>query len=148
MKASDIMTREPAVCLPQSTLRDAAQIMVEEDCGAVPVVENRDSMRLVGIITDRDIACRAVADGAHPLQKTAGDCMSSPVVTVTPDASLEECCEAMEENQIRRVPVVDRDGVCVGVVTQAHIARRAPESDAARVVRNVSEPTREASRVG
>jgi CBS domain-containing protein len=92
------------------------------------------------VITDRDITCRVVAAGRNPAEVSAAECMSTPVVTVHPDADLEECLETMEEHQIRRVPVLDGGGVCCGIIAQADIARRAPAVKTAEVVREVSRP--------
>ncbi len=91
-------------------------MMVERDCGGIPVVDERQNMKPVGIVTDRDICCRTVGEGKNPLEMTAGDCMSSPCVTVTPEMSVENCCQVMAENKIRRVPVVDERGACRGIV--------------------------------
>ena len=140
MQAKDIMTPEPACCTPDTPLPEVAQMMVEHDCGEIPVIEG-GSKRPVGVVTDRDITCRTVAQGKDPMHLTAKDCMSAPVVTVTPETDVDECCHVMEENQIRRVPVVDERGGCCGMVSQADIARGAPEQKTAEVVRDVSQPT-------
>lgn len=146
MEVKDIMTKNPACCTTDSNLQEVAQLMVEHDCGETPVVENKQNMKLVGVITDRDITCRSVAVGKNPLKMTAGDCMSSPCITVTLDMSLEDCCKVMEENQVRRVPVVDESGACCGIVAQADIAQHASKKETARVVKGVSLPN-SASRV-
>jgi len=138
MQVKDIMTRDPACCTPDANLQEVARLMVECDCGEIPVVENRQSMKPVGVVTDRDICCRTVAEGKNPLEMTAGDCMSSPCVTVKPEMSVEDCCQVMEENQIRRVLVVDENGACCGIVAQADIARHAPKQETAEVVKEVS----------
>ena len=104
------------------------------------VVEDEESMKLVGVVTDRDIVSRTVAEGRNPLEMTARDCMSSPVVTVTPETSVDDCCNTMEWNQVRRVPVVDGGGCC-GMVAQADIARQGSEHQTAEVVHDVSRPT-------
>ena len=148
MQVKDIMTPEPACCTPDTMLERVAAIMVENDCGEIPVVENAASMRPIGVITDRDITCRTVAKGLNPLTMTVADCMTTPCVTVTPDMSLDECCRILEENQIRRVPVVDDDGACCGIVALADIARHAEKREAAEVVREVSEPSGSASAAG
>jgi YHS domain-containing protein/predicted transcriptional regulator len=121
-------------------LRDVARLMREFDCGEIPVVDGADggARRPIGVITDRDIACRAVAEGKSPAQLTAKDCMSSPVVTVTADTSVEACAQVMETHQIRRVPVIDEGGSCCGIVSQADLALRVPESEAGRVVKEIS----------
>src|SRR5688572_27641395 len=104
------MTSNPACATPATSLEDVAKLMVENDCGEIPIIENESSKRPVGVITDRDITCRTVAKGLNPLEMQAGDCMTNSPVCVTPDTSLDECYKLMESSQIRRVPVVDADG--------------------------------------
>jgi CBS domain-containing protein len=137
----DVMTKDPACCGPTTSLQDVARLMVEHDCGEIPVVENEQSRRPVGVITDRDIVTRSLAQGRNPLELTAADCMSTRLITVTSDKSVEECCEMMEQHQIRRVPVVDAQGCCCGIVSQADIARHVSERAAGEVVKDVSKPT-------
>ena len=139
MKAKDIMTRNPACCETDTSLQDVATLMSECDCGEIPVVDNKKSMKLVGVITDRDITIRTVAEGKNPLKMTAGDCMSSPCVTVTQEMTVEECCSLMEENKIRRVVVVDDSGCCCGIVAQADIANYASKTETGEVVKKVSQ---------
>ncbi len=138
MKIQDIMTPNPACCGPETNLREVARLMVSHDCGEIPVV--RDG-RPIGVITDRDIAARAVALGRNPLELKASDLMSSPVITVKPSTDVAECCETMEEHQIRRVPVVDDGGSCCGMVSQADIAKHASARKTAEVVKEVSRPS-------
>ena len=146
MQVREIMTENPACCAPETNIEDVAKLMAEHDCGEIPVLDERS--RPIGVVTDRDIACRAVAQAKDPKDTTARDVMSSPVVSTTPETSVEDCCEQMEQNQIRRVPVVDESGTCCGMVSQADIAKTASEHDTAELVRDVSRPTKEASRVG
>jgi CBS domain-containing protein len=122
MTARDLMTSDPECCLPDTNLREVAQMMVEFNCGEIPVVNNGTDKRPIGVVTDRDIVCRAVAKGKNPLDMTARDCMTSPCVTVTENASAEECCSMLEENKIRRLPVVDDCGRCSGIISQADLA--------------------------
>lgn len=145
MKALDVMTRNPVCCTADTRLPEVARIMVANHCGALPVVNNLEARLPVGLITDRDITCRSVAEGWDPWQRVASDCMSSNLVTVQPETTLEECCLLMEENQIRRLPVVDEHGRCVGIVAQADLALKAPASLMIEVMRRVSEPTETAS---
>ncbi|MCM2305651.1 MAG: CBS domain-containing protein [Elusimicrobia bacterium] len=140
MKVRELMTKDPLACTPETGLRDVAKMMCEGDCGEIPVVESKTSAKPVGVITDRDITCRAVARGRNPLELTAADCMSSPAVTVTPETSLEDCCKVLEKHQIRRVPVVDKQGRCCGMVAQADIARRGPAEATCEIVKEVSQP--------
>ncbi|MGH9197162.1 MAG: CBS domain-containing protein [Acidimicrobiia bacterium] len=127
----DIMTLNPACCTPNTGLRDAAKLMVEHDCGEIPVVESMElesvgTLRPVGMITDRDISCRAVAQGKNALEMTVAECMTTPCVTLPEKADLEHCCAVLEQYQIRRAPVVDRDGRLCGIVSQADIAYSVP----------------------
>jgi CBS domain-containing protein len=145
--AKDIMSANPACCTPEHNVQQAAELMVKHDCGEIPVVESDGNMKPIGVITDRDIACRVVATGKNPNQTRVRDAMSSPPMIVTPDASLDECCRIMEENQIRRVPVVDERGRCCGMISQADIARAARMKQTAAVLKQVSEPSQHASRV-
>jgi CBS domain-containing protein len=137
----DIMSENPACCTPQTGLEEVARLMVEYDCGEIPVVDTPETMRPVGVITDRDITCRTVAQGRNPLEMAASECMSSPCVILTPDTSLEDCCKAMEASLLRRIPVVDETGRCCGIVSQADIAKNAADEQTAEVVKQISQPT-------
>jgi len=148
MQVKEVMTADPACCTSENGLQEVAQMMVDNDCGEIPVVENKETKLPIGVITDRDIVCRTVARGLNPLDLTVADCMSKPCVTVTPDMSVEECSRIMEENKIRRVPVVDGDGSCCGIVALADIVLHAKSKTAAEVVKEVSEPTAAASAAG
>ena len=138
MNVSEVMTADPACCTADTPLPEVAKMMVECDCGAIPVVESQDSKKPVGMITDRDITIRTVAEGKNPLDLTASDAMTENVMTVTPETSLEECCNLMEEQQIRRVVVVDGNGSCCGMIAQADIAVNADSRKTAEVVQEVS----------
>ncbi|MEP6819679.1 MAG: CBS domain-containing protein [bacterium] len=142
MQVKEVMTADPTCCAPDTPLPEVAKMMVDNDCGEIPVLENKIP---IGVITDRDIVCRTVANNINPLESTAGDCMTKPVVTVTPDISLEECSRIMEEKRIRRVPVVDASGACCGIVALADIARQAKSNVAGQIVKEVSESTESAS---
>ena len=135
-KVKAIMTREPICCRPETSLQEAAKLMCDFNCGEIPVVD--DANRPVGVITDRDITCRATAEGKNALEMKAADCMTSPCITVTPETSLEECCKVLEEHQIRRVPVVDQDGKCCGIVAQADIVLNTSSGKAAEVLKEIS----------
>ena len=122
--ARDVMTQDPACCLPGTTLDQVAKMMVENNCGEIPIVDS--SNRPIGVVTDRDIVCRVVAEGKNPTAYPAETCMTTPVVTVRGSASIDDVIATMETHQIRRVPVVDDDGACIGIVAQADIAIEAP----------------------
>jgi CBS domain-containing protein len=141
MKVKEIMTAKPAVCGPDTPLQEVARTMVGRDCGSVPVVGAADG-RVAGIITDRDIVVRGVAEGRNPLTLTASACMTSPVVTIDENASLDDCTDLMESKKIRRLPVLSSSGALVGIVAQADVARCASRKDAGELVRDVSAPSR------
>jgi CBS domain-containing protein len=138
----EVMTSDPACCTADIKLTDVAKMMLDNDCGEIPVVDTRNGMKPTGVITDRDIVVRTLARGQDPTQKTVADCMSKPPVTVTEDARLDEVLELMESNQIRRVPVVDGNGKLIGIVAQADIARDASRKSTASVVKEISQPRR------
>lgn len=146
MQVREIMTPKPACCTATTSLRDVARAMVQHDCGEIPIVDGDDHGTLIGVITDRDIVCRMVADGRNPLDYTAEQCMSTPVVVVWESTQIEDCARLMEEHQIRRVPVVDGGGACCGIVSQADIAKHASRRITAELVRDVSEPSMDSSR--
>jgi len=143
MQVRDVMTADPVCCISETSLQEVAGMMVDHDCGEIPVVDSKETKVPIGVITDRDIVCRTVARGLNPLDLTVADCMSEPCVTVTPEMSVEDCSGVMEENKIRRVPVVDVDGSCVGIVALADIALKTKV--AAEVVKEISEPNAAAS---
>lgn len=145
MQVKEIMTANPACCTPETGLQEVAQMMIDHDCGEVPVVADKQNRIPVGVITDRDIVCRAIAKGLNPLELKVADCMSNPCVTVPSDMALEECCKILEANQVRRVPVVDAAGSCCGIVALADIALHAKRSAAVEVLKEVSEPSAAAS---
>ena len=138
MNVSEIMTESPACCTADTGLQSVAQMMVDNDCGCIPIVDSEENAKPVGVITDRDIVIRAVAEGKNPLDLTASDVMTKNVVTVTPEMSVEACCNLMEQQQIRRITVVDDSGKCCGIVAQADIASHADQRKTAEVVQEVS----------
>ncbi len=138
MKIEEIMTKTPTCCVPETGLREVAQLMFEKDCGAIPIVENFDTNKPVGIITDRDITVNTVAQGKNALEMSAAEIMTFPAISLNPEATLGECCKMMEVNKIRRIIVVDNLGACCGIVAQADIARTAPMFETAGLVKDVS----------
>jgi CBS domain-containing protein len=121
--------------------------MTEHDCGAIPVVDGATTRSPIGIITDRDIACRSVAVGTNPLELSAGDCMSAPCIAVSVETSLEDCCNAMETSKVRRLLVLDKSGACIGIISQADVALRGQDEKATELLKEVSQPTTSASAV-
>jgi CBS domain-containing protein len=128
------MTGSPTTCEPSTTIVEVAKVMKQEDVGPVPVVEGD---RLIGLVTDRDIVLRVIADGRDPSSTTIGDIASGDVATVTPDQSLDEALRIMAQKQVRRIPVVENDRI-VGIVAQADVARAADEERTGEVVQDIS----------
>jgi len=138
MNIKDIMTNEPACGARDDDLRRIAELMVEHDCGEIPICDG--DRKPIGVVTDRDITCRLVAKGKNPLEMKAPDCMSSPVVTVRPEMPVEDASRLMEQYQLRRLPVVDGNGRLCGMVAQADIAKKGPSQITVEVLQRVSEP--------
>jgi CBS domain-containing protein len=130
----DAMTSEVKTATPSLSLTDAAKLMKQEDVGSVPVV---DGERLIGMLTDRDIVVRGIADGSDPHAVKAGDIASRDIVTVRPDDDLDEALRLMAQHQVRRLPVVE-DGHLVGVVAQADVAHEAKEKAVGQLVEEIS----------
>ena len=142
MRVQQIMTPDPARCTPDTTAEQAAALMRDHDCGSIPVVENTGSNRLVGTVTDRDLAVRGLAAGKGP-DTLIRELMTPDPVTCVPEDEVEDLRQVMIEQQVRRVPVVDTDGVLVGIVAQADIAREdgaASDREVGRIVEAISEP--------
>jgi CBS domain-containing protein len=138
MLVKKIMTKDLRVATPEMTLVSVARLMKECDCGAIPVVQSETDEEPVGIITDRDIAIRAVAEGADITEAKVGDYMTESAVTVEGDETVEECVKKMEDEKIRRVIVVDENGECVGIVTQAQIALNVPGQVTGELLQEIS----------
>lgn len=145
-KLKDVMTKNPACCVASDTVQHAAQLMTEHDAGSIPVVSDQQSRKLEGIITDRDLCCTVVAEGKDPKTATVGDHMTKKVVSCGADDDLDGCAKTMQENQIRRIPVVDGQGCCIGIVSQADLALKGDEpAKVHQTVAAVSKPTPHAS---
>ena len=130
---SDVMTTRPRAVTPDTPVTQVAELMREEDVGAIPVVQDD---QLVGMVTDRDIVVRAVANGE--LNRPVREVVSGNVVTARPDMSTKEAAKLMSEYQVRRLPVVDRDNHLIGVVSQADVAREAKEKAAGEMLEDIS----------
>jgi CBS domain-containing protein len=142
MKAREIMSKNPTCVTPDTPLVDAARLMKEENIGVVPVVESSNSRRLVGVLTDRDIAIRAVAEGRDGATTSVGHVMSTDIHTSAPDDSVNDIMALMGSEQIRRIPIVDERGDVVGIIAQADIVLEANDNKKAeRTVEKISEPS-------
>lgn len=138
---NDVMTKEPTCCLPGDTITRAAEIMKNEDVGSVPVVEDEATRKLVGIITDRDIVLKVIAEERDRSAATVGEVMSTNLVTCRPDDHLQTAMDRMAQYQVRRIPIVDGKDRIVGIISQADVATRvdAPQRTA-EVLESVSQP--------
>jgi CBS domain-containing protein len=131
----DVMTSNPESCPANASVIDAAKAMAKEDVGPIPVVEGE---RLVGLLTDRDIVVRVLAEGRDPESTTVGEVASSDLTTVSPDEDLDRALQLLAERRVRRLPVVEGEKL-VGIVAQADIARRGDDARTGQVVEQISE---------
>jgi len=136
MKISEAMSRDVQVTSPTQTIRDAARLMAECDVGSLPVGDND---RLVGVITDRDIAIRAVAEGKAPTTKVS-EVMSREVLYCFDDQDVEDVAQNMADEKVRRMPVVNRDKRLVGIISLADLARNEDADTTAQAISNISQP--------
>jgi CBS domain-containing protein len=139
-KCSDVMSENLVYSSPEDTVSHVAQLMKKEDIGPVLIVDNEDSKRLVGIVTDRDLALKVVAEGRDPQTTKVEEVMTRKVITCRADDDVENAMKAMAQYQLRRIPVVDKDDRLVGIISQADVATRVGEPErTAEVVREISE---------
>ena len=140
-RCGDVMTREPACCEPADSIQRIAQLMKSEDVGAVPVVELKTSGKLVGIVTDRDIVVKIVADGKTVEKSTARDAMTNNPLTCREDDDVSQAVARMAERKVRRIPIVDANGALKGIIAQADIATRVHrDTTTGELVEAISEP--------
>ncbi len=136
MNVSDVMSRDVTIATPNDTVQKVARIMKEQDTGVLPVGEND---RLVGMLTDRDITVRAVADGKAPNKCRVRDVMSSDVKYVYEDESVEDVARNMSQLQVRRLPVLNREKRLVGIVSIGDLARGGPQ-EAGDALKDIAKP--------
>lgn len=140
MKAKDLMTRAPCTCSPDNSVQDVAKMMRDHDCGSVPVIE---AGRVVGIITDRDLAVRGVAEG-KAASTIVRDLMTESPQCCSEDDDVKSVERVMSDRQVRRVPIVNADGGCVGIISQADLARASSEGlsdhEVAATIEHISQP--------
>ena len=134
-KCKKIMTKTPVCCLPTDMVAKAAKLMKSKNIGSLPVIENGQTQKLVGIVTDRDLALRIVAKGLDAKSTKVETVMTRKVVTCRAEDDLQKALDAMAEHQLRRIPVVDNDNQILGIIAQADVATRVdkPKKTAALV---------------
>lgn len=140
MNIESMMTKQPLCCSPAATVQDVARMMRENDVGAIPVVSDLVSKKLVGIITDRDLCISAMADGKDPQTTSIADYFTKTVITCAPEETLEACEQKMKQYRIRRIPVVDKQNSCVGIVAQADLARVDRPENFQALIAEISRP--------
>lgn len=129
MKCSELMTKDPSCCLPTDTVFDAAQLMKSEDVGPIPIVNDKQTNKLAGIVTDRDLALKVVAEGLDPKQTKIEEVMTTGVQTCSPDDDVSNVLKLMEHHHVRRIPIVDDQDRLVGIIAQADVATRIDEAE-------------------
>lgn len=141
MKIQDIMTRDPSCVTADDSVREAAQVMKREDVGIVPVVEAKSGRQLVGVVTDRDIAIRCIADGKDGNCRVRDVMSTSDIATCHESDDVDDAMDAMRTEKVRRIPIVDERGSLVGIVSQADVLRKTSDtSRAGETVERISEP--------
>ena len=141
-KCKDVMTEDPVCCLPTDAVSKAAQLMKDEDVGSIPVVEDEQTMKLIGIVTDRDLALQVVAPERDASTTQVEDVMTYEVITCRASDDVQKAVDAMAQHQLRRMPVIDADHRIVGIISQADVATRVEKSEEiAEMVKEISQPT-------
>jgi CBS domain-containing protein len=146
MRVNEIMTSDPVVCTFACTTNVVAGVMRELDVGIVPVVENLTSRKLIGVVTDRDLAVRVLAEGRNPSYMTMQECMTKDPVFCHPEDDVPKVLALMAEHQVRRIPVVDKQQKIVGIVSMSDLIRHVAVNarDLYVVISRISETRAEA----
>jgi CBS domain-containing protein len=140
MLVKDVMSKEVLVCTPSDTAQTAARIMKARGVGALPVVSDAEHRGLEGIVTDRDLCCSVLAEAKLAETIKIADVMTCNPVTCAPENTLDDCEELMQTYQIRRLPVVDAKGQCIGMIAQADLALHASAMKVAKTLAEISKP--------
>ena len=139
-KCSEVMTNNPVCCLPNDTVANVAELMNSGNIGSIPVIENEQTKKLIGIVTDRDLTLKIVAKGLDAKSTKVETVMTRKVVTCHADDDLQKALDAMAENQLRRIPVVDADNKIMGIIAQADVATRIDQPEkTAEMVKEISQ---------
>ena len=140
-KCRDIMTKDPVCCLAGDSAVHAAQLMREHDVGILPIIEDQEKKKLTGVVTDRDLVLKLMADGLDPWTTTVEHAMSKPAVACSPDDGYDKALQLMEQHRIKRLTVVDNSGRVVGVISQFDVALRIRDRQkTAEVLESVCQP--------
>jgi CBS domain-containing protein len=140
MKIREAMSPNPTCCLPSDSAQKVARMLCDHNVGALPVVDNQQTRRLLGMITDRDLCCSVVAQRLDPKTTSIEKFISLNPVTCRDGDNLEKCERAMQDHQIRRIPIVDGEGRCIGIVSQADLALKDRGEKVSKTVAEISKP--------
>lgn len=140
MKIREAMSPNPTCCLPSDSAQKVARMLCDHNVGSLPVVDNQQTRRLLGMITDRDLCCSVVAQGLDPKTTSIEKFISLNPVTCRDGDNLEKCERAMQEHQLRRIPIVDGEGRCIGIVSQADLALKDKGEKVSKTVAEISKP--------
>jgi CBS domain-containing protein len=139
-KCNEVMTKDPVCCVPDDMVAKVAELMKSENIGSIPVIENEQTNKLVGIVTDRDLALKIVAERRDARTTKVEAVMTRKVVTCRADDDLQKALNAMSEHQLRRIPVVDNNNKIVGIIAQADVATRVNQPEkTATMVKEISQ---------
>lgn len=147
MKVREAMTANPVCCVPTDTAQKVAQMLSDQNVGSMPVVADEQSRQLVGMITDRDICCSIVANGLDPRKTSIEKFISAQIITCRDGENLDKCEKAMQEHQLRRIPVVDGEGRCIGIISQADVALKDKPEKISQTVAEISRRERKHSSI-
>jgi CBS domain-containing protein len=142
MKIRDVMSPDPVCCLPTDSAQQVAKIMCERDVGSIPVVVDQESRKLLGMITDRDLCCSVIASGMNPSTTTIEKFVSAELVTCRDGENVDKCEKAMQQHQVRRVPIVDGEDRVIGIVSQADLALKDKPEKVSQTVKAISDDRR------
>jgi len=140
MKVREVMTSDPICCVPSDTVQTVANIMCDRNVGSIPIVADQHSRKLTGIITDRDLCCSIIAQGLDPKTTRIQRYMRPNPVACRDGEDLNGCEHVMQKHQIRRIPVIDDEGRCVGIVAQADLALKEKSEKLSQTVTEISRP--------
>jgi CBS-domain-containing membrane protein len=138
MKVREVMTPDPVCCTPEDTAQKVARMLKEQDIGSMPVVLDQSSRKLMGMITDRDLCCTIIAEGLDPVRSRIDRICTLNPVSCREGENIAHCESLMQEHQLRRIPVVDGEGRCIGIVSQADVALKEKPENVSKTVTEIS----------
>jgi CBS domain-containing protein len=147
VKCNEVMTKKPVCCLPNDIVTKVAELMKRENVGSIPIVEDEQTRKLVGIVTDRDLTLKVVAEGLDAKTTKVEDVMTGEVLTCLAGDDIRKALDAMAGHQLRRIPVVGKGNKIVGIITQADVATRVDKrKKMAKMVKEISQANRKSKR--